>query len=156
MSESLQPLAHVEIKEEWDPEVKSQSEEKSDVFDSQEIFEKSVDIEENLDSSVHEEKKDFICLTCGKGFTKNTSLKKHKCVHDGLEYTCITCGKVFHHEEYLKRHYATVHEGKRDFICLNCGKCFKSRFKHCKYCLINIAGGNKDQLDVHGGYGTEH
>ena len=37
---------------------------------------------------------------------------------------CDSCGKHFTSNYNLKTHFKTVHEKRRDFICMDCGKCF--------------------------------
>ena len=39
---------------------------------------------------------------------------------------CPLCSNVFCHSGSLKRHMRTVHEGRSDFECDQCGKRFKS------------------------------
>ena len=103
----------VEIKEECDPE---EAGEKIYVHDGI--------------SDVHERKKDFICKTCGKAFTRKQTLESHVSTKHGKreekekDFMCSLCGKAFHSKRGLQKHISGFHEGKKDFMCSFCGKAF--------------------------------
>lgn len=45
---------------------------------------------------------------CGKTFTRNEELTRHKRIHTGLRpYPCQTCGKRFGRRDHLKKHTKT-------------------------------------------------
>jgi len=46
--------------------------------------------------------------TCGKTFTRNEELTRHKRIHTGLRpYPCSACGKKFGRRDHLKKHMKT-------------------------------------------------
>lgn len=45
---------------------------------------------------------------CGKSFTRNEELTRHKRIHSGLRpYPCDSCGKTFGRKDHLKKHART-------------------------------------------------
>ncbi|XP_022093999.1 uncharacterized protein LOC110981083 [Acanthaster planci] len=74
----------------------------------------------------HQERK-FICEECGKGFTENQILQKHKKVHEmdrtGDRYKCELCEKSYRFHQNLRSHML-YHGGEKTFICDHCGKSF--------------------------------
>ncbi|PSN41976.1 Transcription factor Sp1, partial [Blattella germanica] len=45
---------------------------------------------------------------CGKSFTRNEELTRHKRIHSGLRpYACAVCGKRFGRKDHLKKHQRT-------------------------------------------------
>ena len=117
------------------------------------------------DLDVHKKncrKEPKVCIFCGKGFKKCSSLKKHiadmhegdqemcdvcnkmvtnlsahKRVHTDKRYICPTCAKVFNRADNLRVHQR-IHSGERPFSCAICGEKFrlkcllKSHMKHHK------------------------
>eukprot|EP00111_Clytia_hemisphaerica_P018712 TCONS_00055293-protein len=78
----------------------------------------------------YDHSKDHLCQVCGRNFSTNDNLKRHKqTVHEGLskDHLCQVCGQNFSTNANLKRHERTVHEGVRDFMCKVCGKEFSNR-----------------------------
>lgn len=46
--------------------------------------------------------------SCGKTFTRNEELTRHKRIHSGIRpYACQTCGKKFGRRDHLKKHSKT-------------------------------------------------
>uniref|UniRef100_A0A8C5PVL7 C2H2-type domain-containing protein n=1 Tax=Leptobrachium leishanense TaxID=445787 RepID=A0A8C5PVL7_9ANUR len=66
----------------------------------------------------------FKCCECGKLFTHNYKLGRHKQVHTGVKpYQCFECGRCFSQFSHLGEH-KRVHTGEKPFKCSECGKCF--------------------------------
>ncbi|XP_038072268.1 zinc finger protein 37-like [Patiria miniata] len=71
--------------------------------------------------------RNFICEECGKGFTENQILQKHRKVHEmdrtGDRYKCQLCDKSYRFSQNLRSHML-YHGGEKTFICDHCGKSF--------------------------------
>ncbi|KAJ8321439.1 hypothetical protein KUTeg_001009 [Tegillarca granosa] len=75
----------------------------------------------------HEDKRNFKCKECGRGFNYNSNLKAHMVVHSGVKpFKCDICPKAYTRAAELRHHQATVHEGKNlnKFFCKFCNKGF--------------------------------
>ena len=126
------PLNFVEVEE-----MKTESEiefENSDTF-GYEGIENNCDLpykdnfqQENFENikTVHGKQKKFKCDTCGKGFFKDFSLKKHiKVIHEGArDHKCPQCEKTFTQAASLRRHIESFHSG--NVTVFNCELCQKN------------------------------
>ncbi|XP_073527852.1 gastrula zinc finger protein XlCGF66.1-like [Phyllobates terribilis] len=75
----------------------------------------------------HTEKKPYSCPECGKRFRTKTLLKNHVRVHTGEKpFPCPECGKRFGTKTLLKTH-VRVHMREKPFPCPECGKCFRRK-----------------------------
>nr|XP_048288979.1 zinc finger protein 263 isoform X3 [Myodes glareolus] len=69
-------------------------------------------------------KKLHLCSLCGKNFSNNSNLIRHRRIH-AAEKLCmdVECGEVFGgHPHFLSLH--RTHVGEEAHKCLECGKCF--------------------------------
>lgn len=64
----------------------------------------------------------FVCDTCGKTFSSNGALKKHKYTHtpNEMPFVCTICSKKFPTSHKLKEH-TMRHEGVKNHTCPFCG-----------------------------------
>jgi len=67
----------------------------------------------------------FVCVACGKGFTKSSDLANHSRIHNGEKpYKCGMCDKAFRRSSNRRIHMR-VHTGEKPFKCSVCNKGFR-------------------------------
>ncbi|WAR29089.1 ZNF22-like protein, partial [Mya arenaria] len=77
---------------------------------------------------IHTTDKPYKCDICGKGFKEKCNLKHHRFIHTGEKpYKCDTCGKSFNQRSSLKTHQK-VHTGEKPFKCELCEKPFAQKY----------------------------
>jgi KRAB domain-containing zinc finger protein len=66
-----------------------------------------------------------LCQHCGKVFDTHEQLRTHfRYNHKERPESCGICHHKFHSIRDLKRHVSSVHEGRKDVQCQECGKFF--------------------------------
>ncbi|MEE6516853.1 hypothetical protein FKM82_026641 [Ascaphus truei] len=87
---------------------------------------------DQTDRIIHSREKRYLCIDCGKSFTRKSSLIVHQRIHTGEKlYMCTECGKRFGLKSSLVRHQRT-HTGEV-FTCAECGKSFREYSKFLKH-----------------------
>ena len=84
----------------------------------------------------------FRCATCGKYFTRKSSLNEHqKDVHDRTndKFICCICGKRFTRPQHLRDHM-NIHYMCKPHKCTSCGHTFFNKIsllRHKRKCYID-------------------
>lgn len=95
------------------------------------------DLHHNLECSIQittanapetNENNDYVCLDCGKIFSKKQQLYDHRRFHKIENQVCSLCSppKTFTHPKTYREHLL-IHEGKLEHFCPICGKGFVLR-----------------------------
>ena len=79
----------------------------------------------------HSDSRDFVCMTCGKGYKTKTDLSEHKSFH-GEKISCSYCD-FKSYPKNLKRHIQVIHLEQRNKVCEDCGKKFSDLGKLYKH-----------------------
>ncbi|KAH7721417.1 hypothetical protein AAVH_11032 [Aphelenchoides avenae] len=66
----------------------------------------------------------FKCPTCGKEFSKYSSLRSHRETHNDVPHACDQCEKKYKRRGDLCQHKRTAHAEDGKFECDECGKIF--------------------------------
>nr|XP_022325418.1 zinc finger protein 449-like isoform X2 [Crassostrea virginica] len=76
-----------------------------------------------------DERKRYLCLTCGKRYLCQQGLKQHtETVHNGIRYNCQECKKEFRGKAALRKHHLSKHLKMLNHICSYCGKKFLTKY----------------------------
>ena len=77
----------------------------------------------------HSIEKNYICITCGKGFKSEPTLKHHILgIHEGFLTSCDLCGQSFASPSGLTNHKRNKHGTKQVTICTECLKTFGNKY----------------------------
>ncbi|KAI4466701.1 zinc finger protein [Holotrichia oblita] len=77
---------------------------------------------------VHLNEKTHVCEMCGKRFVDAGSLRTHKQNHEmtrlNKSIPCEICGKTYSNKRSAQKHITRQHNGKRPYVCDQCGRSF--------------------------------
>jgi hypothetical protein len=76
-----------------------------------------------------------VCEDCGKSYSKPNKLKEHKISHNPL--SCQYCNLKYKSYSALRSHVTSIHDNAK-FICLTCGKIFRSSENMKKHQKKNV------------------
>jgi len=99
------------------------------------------------DLHIKSAKRDYQCHYCSKQFNKHYNLVQHIRIHTGETLDCSQCSKKFSDKSSLNKHVKAVHEQKKPFSCVTCGKMFKRR-NHLKEHFAVHTGDKKFTCDI--------
>ena len=75
--------------------------------------------------AIHEGLRNFVCNTCGEGFTRRDQLTNHfRRNHENVQIQCQFCAQTFATNGNRTRHIQLVHQAQRNFKCVSCDMSF--------------------------------
>ena len=78
--------------------------------------------------------KSFKCETCGKEFSKQSKLKRHKLIHVKVNpFPCLLCGRRFKRKDHLRGHIKAVVSHSKACACERCRAHF-----YCEIDTLNL------------------
>ena len=96
------------------------------------------------------------CALCQKNFRDKQALELHnEAVHKKISLACSQCGKGFSWQGNLTRHRKDVHQKEKSHICSFCGKTFSQNsslkgHKQSVHIDEQVAGTEKESKYLHG------
>ncbi|CAK1554424.1 unnamed protein product [Leptosia nina] len=76
---------------------------------------------------------EYICPSCGRGYSAKHKLRSHMKIHEAGEFKCLKCDSVFTTYSLQKRHRSLVHGPKRRYRCPTCDESFKSHHSRTRH-----------------------
>ena len=108
-----------------------------------ECYTNGKDVNKHIEEAHFEAKYHCTFVGCGRSFKKESYLKTHSNVHNGVKpFSCLLCDKSFYHKNDLQRH-ELIHSGEKPFQCGFCCKSFTLKGnmdKHLKSQHLNDNG----------------
>ncbi|KAG7298302.1 hypothetical protein JYU34_017901 [Plutella xylostella] len=87
----------------------------------------------------------YICETCGAGFTNQSNLREHSLIHDGKLNVCEMCKIEFANAYQKKQHDSSVHQKCSTRVCPYCSERFSGHYGRLLH-MVTVHGEKRPEF----------